>query len=131
VLVEENIAFDTAGHCFVVKDGMETGNTLRRNLGAKTSLPKATVEPNNLLLDDGPALPCTFLVANPSNVIEGNIGAGSEGEAFAIILKDNVEGPHAEDFAATKPASLPLNDFRQNFAHSNHVVSIVSAVGPN
>jgi hypothetical protein len=65
-----------------------------------------------------------IVVSNPSHVIEGSIGAGSEGEAFAVILKDNDEGPHAEDFAATKPALLPLNDFRQNFAHSNHVVRL-------
>ena len=35
--VEENVAYDTSGHCFMTEDGAETGNTFRNNLGALDS----------------------------------------------------------------------------------------------
>lgn len=123
VIVAENIAFDTVGHCFVLKDGSETGNTFRSNLGAMTRLSGA-FEPiysaNEEVLDSSPA---TFLISNPSNVIEGNVGAGSEGEAFAIVLESKVRGTHFLEHRSVDPASLPLTAFRGNVAHSNKVVS--------
>ena len=36
VLVENNVAYDTHGHCFILEDGGETNNTFKDNLGAKT-----------------------------------------------------------------------------------------------
>jgi hypothetical protein len=36
VTVTENVAYDTAGHCFMLEDGGEWDNEFRYNLGAKT-----------------------------------------------------------------------------------------------
>ena len=47
-MIEENIAFNTAGHCFITEDGMETGNVFQRNLAAKTT------EPDEIIEDYGP-----------------------------------------------------------------------------
>ena len=32
--LEENVAYDSFGHCFFIEDGAETGNTFRENLGS-------------------------------------------------------------------------------------------------
>jgi hypothetical protein len=39
LLVQENVAFDTKGHCFMLEDGIETGNKFIRNLGVLTGVP--------------------------------------------------------------------------------------------
>lgn len=37
VMVENNVAYDTRGHCFIAaEDGYETDNTFKDNLGART-----------------------------------------------------------------------------------------------
>ena len=36
VLIEDNVAFDTFGHCFMTEDGVERLNYFLRNLGAHT-----------------------------------------------------------------------------------------------
>ena len=43
MLIKENIAFDTKGHCFILEDGIETGNQFIRNLGAKTGPPQFVI----------------------------------------------------------------------------------------
>lgn len=63
LMVRENIAFDTKGHCFMTEDGIETGNTFLKNLGAQTGS-AATVIPdggaNGIETDHEPA---TFWLA--------------------------------------------------------------------
>ena len=34
VLIEDNVAFDTFGHCYMTEDGVEHSNRFIRNLGA-------------------------------------------------------------------------------------------------
>ena len=34
VLLENNVAYDAFGHCYVLEDGSENGNTFKYNLGA-------------------------------------------------------------------------------------------------
>ena len=36
VAVEDNIAFDSYGHCYILEDGAEMENTFRGNLGVRT-----------------------------------------------------------------------------------------------
>jgi hypothetical protein len=129
VLIQENIAYDTIGHCFVLQDGMETGNTLRRNLGARTRQAEVFDQSYTNSEEGLDTTPSTFLISNPSNVVEENVGAGSQGEAFAIILRSKVIGLHSEDFPSIDPASLLLTQFRGNVAHSNNVVSYIFRVG--
>ena len=45
-IVEDNVAYDSFGHCFVLEDGIETGNSFLRNLGAQIDAP-ALLIPNN------------------------------------------------------------------------------------
>ena len=87
VLIQENIAYDTIGHCFVLQDGMETGNTLRRNLGARTRQAEVFDQSYTNSEEGLDTTPSTFLISNPSNVVEENIAAVSQDEVFAIILR--------------------------------------------
>ena len=45
VLIEENVAFNTRGHCFITEDGVEHSNRFIRNIGIN-------VEKSNRLLSD-------------------------------------------------------------------------------
>ena len=137
VLVEENIAFDTAGHCFVLDSGLEVGNTFRKNLGALTRKVETLMPPYDDDDDETTATatnngdgqqqetddtPATFWISNPSNDYEGNVATGSQGHAFWMELRPEPRGPHVimdtpED--DMNPQTMPLTMFRNNVAHSN------------
>jgi hypothetical protein len=123
VLVEDNIAYDTAGHCFVLQDGMESGNIFRRNLGALTRKVDVVIPNNGSSGGESDDLPSTYFITNPSNTWEANVGAGSEGNAFGIVLQNSVKGLYGSEYATLDPSSLPLTLFKDNVAHSNRVVS--------
>jgi hypothetical protein len=116
--VEENIAYNTAGHCFVLQDGTETGNHFVRNLGVKTKT-VATVIPG----DESDGYPSTFFSASADNIWEENVAAGSEADGFSIELQSSVKGLHADEYSSINPAALPLTLFKNNVAHSNQRVS--------
>jgi len=75
VLVAENIAYNTLGHCFVLASG--TGNVFDRNLGAVTT---------NSTLDTECS---TFYIGHPSNTFTGNVAAGSKRNGFWILPSSN------------------------------------------
>jgi hypothetical protein len=117
LLVEDNIAYDTKGHCFMLEDGIEEGNMFLRNLGAQTGIPKKIIPnygPNGIETDDHPA---TFWMTNPHNVWIGNVAAGSEnsGYWFELLLR----GTEVARFPNLDPKSAPLVQFMNNVAHSN------------
>lgn len=112
LLVEENVAYDTAGHCFLTENGIETGNYFLRNLGAKTHAPETVIPGSQKETDDQPA---TFWISNPYNFVEDNVGAGSEDSAFWYELRKR--GSLSVLFP--DPISLPLGSFDNNVAHSN------------
>lgn len=41
VMIDNNVAYDTRGHCFILEDGSETDNTFKDNLGVRTKLGKS------------------------------------------------------------------------------------------
>jgi hypothetical protein len=117
LLVEENVAYDTKGHCFIVEDGIETGNMFIRNLGAQTGIPKKIIPndgTNGIETDDKPA---TFWITNPSNIWISNVAAGSEnsGYWFELLLR----GTEKNRFRDLDPKSATLVIFKDNVAHSN------------
>jgi len=51
LLVENNVTYNTVGHCFFMEDGIETGNQFIRNLGIQTKChPTLACVPTNLVL---------------------------------------------------------------------------------
>lgn len=112
LLIEDNVAYDTAGHCFLTENGIETGNYFLRNLGAYTHAPDVVIPGSQKESDDEPA---TFWISNPYNFVEDNVGAGSEDSAFWYELRKR--GSMSALFP--DPISLPLGSFDNNVAHSN------------
>jgi hypothetical protein len=112
LVVEENIAFDTKGHCFVLEDGIETGNMFTKNLGALTKVPEKLISPEN---SDNSA--ATFWITNPINSFEGNVAAGSE--KIGYWFEPLKRGLLKDDFPQLTPDKDALTKFEGNVAHSN------------
>eukprot|EP00588_Corethron_pennatum_P000369 CAMPEP_0194285494 /NCGR_PEP_ID=MMETSP0169-20130528/30305_1 /TAXON_ID=218684 /ORGANISM="Corethron pennatum, Strain L29A3" /LENGTH=763 /DNA_ID=CAMNT_0039031631 /DNA_START=243 /DNA_END=2534 /DNA_ORIENTATION=+ len=106
VLVENNVAYNTFGHCFITEDGVETDNIFKENLGAKTKKQRLGIGTS----DNRPA---TFWVTNTRNYFVGNVAAGSQSSGFWF------QGA----------GSMPLYQFERNIAHNNNKFGI--ALYPN
>ncbi len=59
VIVKENVAYNTAGHCYSLEDGLEMNNTFEGNFGARTNAANVVVSGES---DSNPA---TFFITNP------------------------------------------------------------------
>ena len=115
--IEENVAYDTKGHCYMTEDGMETGNEFIRNLGAKTDIP-ATIIPNNGSNgNETDGTPATFWISNPTNTWLGNVAAGSVDSGFWFETK--LRGVRAYLFPNYNPQVEPLGLFKDNVVHSS------------
>eukprot|EP00542_Grammatophora_oceanica_P020927 CAMPEP_0194026912 /NCGR_PEP_ID=MMETSP0009_2-20130614/1155_1 /TAXON_ID=210454 /ORGANISM="Grammatophora oceanica, Strain CCMP 410" /LENGTH=1694 /DNA_ID=CAMNT_0038665801 /DNA_START=100 /DNA_END=5184 /DNA_ORIENTATION=- len=123
VNIEENVAFDTFGHCFMLEDGFETGNTFKKNLGALTkNQPSADVIPpiaaqNNGEETDGNS--ATYWITNPDNNFIDNVAAGCAMNGFWIELRNSVRGPMSSLFEFN-PKKVSLGHFERNVAHGCH-----------
>ncbi|CAI7853640.1 unnamed protein product [Closterium sp. NIES-54] len=120
--LEWNLGIKTKGHCFLLEDGIETGNVFYKNLGFLQEPPQRMLTP----LDAKPAVqsdnsPSTFWITNPNNAFIGNVAAGSSDSGFWFQLEADVKGPSAlyAQAAAMAPKLTPLGSFVGNAAHSN------------
>ena len=136
VSVENNVTFNTVGHCFFLEDGIETGNRFVRNLGIQTKChPTLPCEPTNLTLahqstkgqeSEHVLIPSdntvsTFWITNPDNVYRDNVAAGSDqiGFWFAIPTHPTGQFEGTEISKNTWPGRTKLREFSGNTAHSN------------
>jgi hypothetical protein len=118
--IESNVAFNTKGHCFMLEDGIETGNVFIRNLGSMTAIQKVIIPnlgTNGVETDNSPS---TFWMTNPTNTWIENVAAGSERSGFWFELKKR--GSRASRFPNIDPKTDSLTLFQNNVAHSNAVV---------
>ena len=60
VLVENNVAFNTFGHCFITENGGEINNTFKENLGSHTKMQSMGIGASDLDCS-------TFWVTSPRN----------------------------------------------------------------
>ncbi len=145
--VENNVTYNTVGHCFFVEDGIETGNQFVRNLGIQTKChPTLPCVPTNLaaagesadyenrqgIRTNGQAskdvlLPSdntvsTFWITNPDNTYRDNVAAGSDANGFWMSLPEHPNGQFegTEISKATWPRRTPFREFKGNVAHSNY-----------
>ena len=118
VTVTDNVAYNTYGHCFVLQDGIEQGNILTNNLGA---VQKAIPDSNIISIAESDMFPATFWLSNPSNVLKGNVAAGSEESGFWFELLDQVRGPSKkqDQLSLINPSTMDIGSFEENVAHSN------------
>lgn len=118
LLIEENVAFDTKGHCYMTEDGIETDNAFIRNLGALTGIPERLIanstESNNGVETD--KAPATFWITNPDNIFLGNVAAGSYDSGFWFEPK--LRGVRAPLYKGYNPRTVPMRVFKDNVVHS-------------
>jgi hypothetical protein len=114
VLVRDNVAFDTIGHCYFLEDGVEMGNTFERNLGMLTR----AADPKYAVLETD-LLPATFWISNPANTVRGNVAAGSQGTGFWYSLSPHPTGPSAT--VSIWPRRAALGEFSANVTHTNEM----------
>lgn len=85
VTLEDNVAYDTFGHCYFLEAGTEIGNTFTRNLGAKVK--KMPAEKVALLeaasnRDETDDSGSVFWISNAHNSFYGNVAAGGEAHGY-------------------------------------------------
>src|SRR5689334_18665292 len=145
--VENNVTYNTVGHCFFLEDGIEHGNEFVHNLAIQTkchtSKPcvptrlaaagesadfdnRQAVRVNGqqskdvLLPSDNTA--SSFWITNPDNIYRDNVAAGSDSNGFWMSLPEHPNGKFegSEISKATWPRRTPFREFRGNVAHSNY-----------
>jgi cell migration-inducing and hyaluronan-binding protein len=143
VRVENNVTYNTVGHCFFLEDAVETGNQFVHNLGMMTRCHpdgKPCV-PTNLgpfgpaggknfdtdgqnakdILIPSDNTASTFWITNPDNIFRDNVAAGSEATGFWFAEPVHPTGVfEGTDISkATWPRRMRLREFKGNTAHSN------------
>ncbi len=142
--VENNVTYNTVGHCFFMEDGIESGNEFISNLAIQTKChPTLECVPNNLAANgeiegnrgdlrrvsfsgEHTLLPsdntaASYWITNPDNSYIDNVAAGSDstGFWFSIPIHPNGAFLGSNDSLNTWPRRTPLRAFRGNVAHSN------------
>ena len=143
--IENNVTYNTVGHCFFMEDGIETGNEFISNLAIQTKChPTMECVPNNLAANgeidaenrgaliqtsfsgEHTLLPSdntvsSYWITNPDNSYIDNVAAGSDetGFWFSLPLHPNGAFLGSEDSLNTWPRRTPLRAFRGNVSHSN------------
>jgi cell migration-inducing and hyaluronan-binding protein len=139
--VENNVTYNTVGHCFFLEDGIETGNQYIRNLAIQTKCHTSKpCAPTNLAAA-GEVFPAgrngqqskevllpsdntvaSFWITNPDNVYRDNVAAGSDANGFWMSLPEHPNGKFegTEISRNTWPRNMRLREFKGNVAHSNY-----------
>ncbi|MEO6388076.1 MAG: G8 domain-containing protein [Croceibacterium sp.] len=142
VLVENNVTFNTVGHCFFLEDAVETGNQFVHNLAIMTKChPTLPCIPTNLgpagdaggpgagaagqasrdILIPSDNTASSFWITNPDNIYRDNVAAGSDEVGFWFALPEHPTGAHEgkEGTANILPRRTAVREFKGNTAHSN------------
>ncbi|MEJ1965672.1 MAG: G8 domain-containing protein [Gammaproteobacteria bacterium] len=143
VRVQNNVTYNTVGHCFFLEDAVETGNQFVHNLGMMTKChpdgkpcvptnlgPFLTAGGKNFNTDGQNAkdilIPSdntasTFWITNPGNIFRDNVAAGSESTGFWFAFPEHPTGVYegTDISKATWPRRNRLLEFKGNTAHSN------------
>ena len=146
--VENNVTYNTVGHCFFLEDGAEHGNQFVHNLAIQVkchtskacvptnlaangenmgsnSLNRATYRADSMSGKDT-LLPSdntvtAYWITNPDNAFIDNVAAGSDENGFWWSLPEHPQGKFegTEISKNTWPRRTRMAEFRGNVAHSN------------
>ncbi|MCG3775629.1 MAG: hypothetical protein JW395_2471 [Nitrospira sp.] len=142
--VENNVTYNTVGHCFFLEDGIEHGNEFIKNLAIQTKchttlacVPtnlaangerdstitnrrEASFFSKNTLLPSDNTV-ASFWITNPDNSFIDNVAAGSDENGFWLSLPEHPQGKFKDSEASKTiwPKRTPLRAFKGNVAHSN------------
>src|SRR6266567_397536 len=147
--VENNVTYNTVGHCFFLEDGAEHGNQFVHNLAIQTKchtskrcvptnlapngeaggsnpLNRATYRADSMSGKDT-LLPSdntvtAYWITNPDNAFIDNVAAGSDENGFWWSLPEHPQGKFegTEISKAIWPRRTRMAEFRGNVAHSNY-----------
>jgi len=137
VRVENNVTYNTVGHCFFLEDAVEHGNQFIHNLAMQTKCHPdgKPCDPTNLTLahqsnkgqsakdilipSDNTA--SSFWITNPDNTYRDNVAAGSEAIGFWLALPQHPTGAFLNQPGSDKiwPRQTKLREFSGNTSHSN------------
>ena len=138
--VENNVTYNTVGHCFFLEDGIEHGNEFVHNLAIQTKChtSKPCVPTNlaaagetrtgtngqqskDVLLPSDNTV-ASYWITNPDNTYRDNVAAGSDSNGFWMSLPEHPNGKFegTEISAKTWPRRTPFREFKGNVAHSNY-----------
>ena len=145
--VENNVTYNTVGHCFFMEDGIEHGNEYIKNLAIQTKChPTKPCVPTNLaaagevedyenrqavrqngqnstdVLLPSDNTVASYWITNPDNTYIDNVAAGSDSNGFWMSLPEHPNGAFdgSEESMATWPRDMRMREFRGNVAHSNY-----------
>ena len=140
--IENNVTYNTVGHCFFMEDGIEHGNEFVRNLAIQTKCHTSKpCDPTNLapfgatagtnfnttgqeskdVLIPSDNTVSSFWITNPDNTYRDNVAAGSDATGFWFAFPVNPTGQFegTEISKATFPRRMQIREFKGNVAHSN------------
>jgi cell migration-inducing and hyaluronan-binding protein len=140
--VQNNVTYNTVGHCFFMEDGIETGNQFVRNLAIQTKCHTSKpCDPTNLapfgatagtnfnltgqdskdVLIPSDNTVSSFWITNPDNTYRDNVAAGSDSTGFWLAFPEHPMGQfEGTDISkATWPRRTKVREFKGNTAHSN------------
>ncbi len=143
--VENNVTYNTVGHCFFMEDGIEHGNAFIHNLAIQTKCHTSkpcvptnlaaageTLETRQAGAESGQQskdvlLPsdntvASYWITNPDNTYRDNVAAGSDANGFWMSLPEHPNGAFqgTDPSKATWPRRTKFNEFKGNVAHSNY-----------
>ncbi|HEY7806500.1 MAG TPA: G8 domain-containing protein [Croceibacterium sp.] len=140
VRVQNNVTFNTVGHCFFLEDAVETGNQFIHNLAIMVKChPTLPCVPTNLGPEgDRPSLAAStagqaskhvlipsdntvsaFWITNPDNIYVDNVAAGSDEVGFWFALPEHPTGAFLGKDPNVFPRRTAVREFKGNTAHSN------------
>ncbi|GJP81332.1 hypothetical protein CLOP_g11497 [Closterium sp. NIES-67] len=121
--IEDNVTYETKGHCFLVEEGSETGNVFRRNLGMSVRqvervIPPDTSDPYGFHTDKQPSV---FWLATPFNSFFGNVAAGSDNSGFWLEANPTMRGLSRllPAIGNKRPDRFNWGEYVGNVAHSS------------
>ena len=146
--VENNVTYNTVGHCFFMEDGIEHDNEfvhnlaiqtkchtskpcVPTNLGASGELPfryedrqagrQNGQQSKDVLLPSDNTV-SSYWITNPNNTYRDNVAAGSDENGFWMSLPEHPNGQFegTEVSKATWPRNMSVREFKGNTAHSNY-----------
>jgi hypothetical protein len=138
--VENNVTYNTVGHCFFMEDGIEHGNEFVHNLAIQTKCHTSkpcvpttlAASGESIARKNGQNLPdvllpsdntvASYWITNPDNTYRDNVAAGSDSNGFWMSLPEHPNGAFQDSDAskATWPRNMRVREFKGNVAHSNY-----------
>lgn len=116
LMVKDNVAFNSTGHCFFIEDGWETLNVLDHNLAVYA-------RPHNLLVADNPDLsggPAMFWVTHPSNYLRNNAAVGGVFGYWYSIPRHPTGAGLSRPIMQSWNQFAPILEFKNNRAHTTY-----------